>query len=346
MSNSRFWALSVSSALFVALSFVVVQAWDGPSDAPPGNNISAPINVGSGLQTKAGDFWANAIGTDAGYCIGVDCITSWPANWQTFTLGGRDHVYFQNATDGHVAIGMEPQYSDTWVSLETAGHVFVDAVSGGVGPLHIGYFGMSRPSSGSALTLTLNQDNATGPVQVGATGQTHPFYIYGAGWIRDTLVIGGGVDANPTGGYDTLRIKGNARVGISGGDGCLNNSAGTSIAGTCSSDARLKRVTGDIDHVLGGIASLNLVSYHWNDTAAKVYGNDVTVANTGFIAQDVQRAFPELVSTDAHGYLQLDYARLGLYTTAAVKELKEQVDAQQREIDSLKAQIAEIKNGR
>jgi len=45
----------VSLAVVLAVSANVAYAvWSNPTDAPPGSNVSAPINVGASTQTKAG----------------------------------------------------------------------------------------------------------------------------------------------------------------------------------------------------------------------------------------------------------------------------------------------------
>ncbi len=120
-----------------------------------------------------------------------------------------------------------------------------------------------------------------------------------------------------------LQVAGDIRVGTSGTNGCLQNFAGTALAGTCSSDQRLKTVTGNVTNVLDRISSLQLMNFNWNDLAASLYHNATTTENTGFMAQSVQQVFPELVSTDAKGYERLDYTTLGLYGLEAIKELNQ-----------------------
>lgn len=140
----------------------------------------------------------------------------------------------------------------------------------------------------------------------------------------------------------TLAVVGNIRVGTSGTNGCVQNFAGTALMGTCSSDARLKVIAAKVEGVLGGLAKLQLVHFYWNKTAAAVFHNSTTVLNTGFIAQSVERQFPELVSFDRNGYRQLDYATLALYGLESIKELKLQNDRQASEISSLKTRLDKI----
>jgi hypothetical protein len=118
-----------------------------------------------------------------------------------------------------------------------------------------------------------------------------------------------------------LVVLGNIRVGASTGLGCVQNFDGTLLTGTCSSDAALKTVIGNVGPILEKLASLDLVTYRWNQTAADVYHNNPEAINTGYIAQQVQAQFPELVSTDDKGFEQLNYTTLGLYGLQAIKEL-------------------------
>ena len=56
----------------------------------------------------------------------------------------------------------------------------------------------------------------------------------------------------------------------------------------------------------------------------------------GIIAQEVETVFPELVGTGADGYKTFAYDRLGPILIEAIKE-------QQKEIDSLKSDVSNLK---
>ena len=120
----------------------------------------------------------------------------------------------------------------------------------------------------------------------------------------------------------------------------MQNFAGTGIAGTCSSDAALKRVKENVSGVLNNFANLQLVKFDWNKKAANVYHNSTAVLNTGYIAKAVERQFPELVSIDDKGYRQIDYTTLSLYGLEAIKELKAVNDKQAVEIADLKSEFS------
>ena len=83
-----------SLAVFLALlCAAAVSAWTGPTAAPPGNNVAAPLNEGSATQTKSGAltvsgaFSSGTRVTSPEFCIGGSCITAWPSGG-----GGGDNL--------------------------------------------------------------------------------------------------------------------------------------------------------------------------------------------------------------------------------------------------------------
>jgi hypothetical protein len=178
------------------------------------------------------------------------------------------------------------------------------------------------------------------------TGQNA--YIGGSEYIGDKL----GVGIAPT---TALQVKGTAAIGqntngtavIDAYSGYaffgVNNTTTTRIAidawGTASapaftptSDMRLKKNITPLDenYGLNIISQLNPVSFNWKD---KVLDPRMQL---GFVAQDVQKLLPTLVNTGPEGMLTLNYNGL---IAPMVKSIQEQ----QKEIDNLKQQIAELK---
>ena len=100
----------------------------------------------------------------------------------------------------------------------------------------------------------------------------------------------------------------------------------TATAFNTSSDARLKDVTG-LSRGLDVINNLNPVSYNW-----KADGK----ADEGLIAQEVEELVPNAVNKNQDGYYQMDYSKL---VTHLVKGMQEQ----QEQIESLKSEIANLK---
>lgn len=103
-----------------------------------------------------------------------------------------------------------------------------------------------------------------------------------------------------------------------------------------TSDARLKNFKGDVDIDLDKLASLPKKYFTWkNDKEnAKV--------NIGTSAQELQKVYPELVSTDDNGYLAVSYEKLSVIALAAVDKLHEENNSLKKENDELKERLRKI----
>lgn len=109
-------------------------------------------------------------------------------------------------------------------------------------------------------------------------------------------------------------------------------------AWTTWSDARLKREVRPLRGVLDRLLNLQGVSYEYRDDVD--FGNYSAGRKTGFIAQEVERVFPEWVGNDAKGYRQLTIQGFEALTVEALRELKLSSDAR---IESLERDNAELR---
>ena len=57
------------------------------------------------------------------------------------------------------------------------------------------------------------------------------------------------------------------------------------------------------------------------------------------IAQEVEKVFPEIVSTNNKGYKSVEYGNLVAPLIEAIRELNNKIDAQAKEINTLKNMI-------
>lgn len=105
---------------------------------------------------------------------------------------------------------------------------------------------------------------------------------------------------------------------------------------TCSSDMNLKKnidilesgtawseanITTMPSTILDKVLALNPVTYNWK------VEQDIDPKHTGFIAQDVQQVFPDLVSTDPVTHLlSLNYSGMTPYIVKAVQEMNLKLD--------------------
>ncbi|GAB4277899.1 MAG: hypothetical protein Kow0068_01250 [Marinilabiliales bacterium] len=97
--------------------------------------------------------------------------------------------------------------------------------------------------------------------------------------------------------------------------------------------------------VLDGINNLQLVSYRLN------HAESDSKKTIGFIAQDVQKYFPEIVYQREDGYLGLNYDDFGILAIKAIQEqqniindLLEKDKQKEQQINELKNEIEELRN--
>ncbi len=135
------------------------------------------------------------------------------------------------------------------------------------------------------------------------------------------------------------------QISSGGGLTAIGAAAGTGLAGTftgdvtikgqltaaavvSSSDRRLKTDIQDIDSPMVKISQLNPKYFLWNDSTSPLTEKGYSY---GFIAQDVQTYFPELVkvnqnSTEYENLLSLDYNAITALNTSVIKELVSKIE--------------------
>jgi len=118
------------------------------------------------------------------------------------------------------------------------------------------------------------------------------------------------------------------------------------IAGTCSSDARLKKDVEPFPAVLERVVQLRPVHFFWR---AEEYPELKlgTERSYGLVAQEVEAVFPELVTEDERGFKAVRYGQLPFLLLQALRELKAENDslreAQAAELIRLRAELEDAK---
>ncbi len=92
-----------------------------------------------------------------------------------------------------------------------------------------------------------------------------------------------------------------------------------------SSDERLKKDIASMDPALASVLKLRPVTFKWKKGSEGVH--------LGFIAQEVEKVFPEVVVTGADGIKAVEYGNLTAPLISAIQE-------QQKEIEELKAKVS------
>jgi hypothetical protein len=117
---------------------------------------------------------------------------------------------------------------------------------------------------------------------------------------------------------------GTAASGTTGEIRATNN-----VTAYYSSDERLKTNIEKIDGALEKISQIDGVIYDWNETYLKDHGSVdgyfVRSRNSGVIAQQVEKVFPNVVADRADGYKAVRYELLVPLLIEAIKELKQEI---------------------
>lgn len=101
-----------------------------------------------------------------------------------------------------------------------------------------------------------------------------------------------------------------------------------------SSDARLKTNINPLAYSLQNVQKLRGVTFNWNKATSPNASNKTQY---GFIAQEVEKVFPDLVGTDSNGYKTVNYV-------GVIPVLTEAIKAQQDEIQELKSENEQLKS--
>lgn len=128
--------------------------------------------------------------------------------------------------------------------------------------------------------------------------------------------------------YDTVTSAkavyvGNGQAGADGAYGAVHASGFFK-----ESDIRLKSDIAPLRHTLDQICEIPTVEFNMHDKH-----------QIGTVAQDLENNFAEIVNTDSDGMKSVDYCMLGVVAVEGIKLLKQ-------EIEDLKKQVEELKNGK
>ena len=140
--------------------------------------------------------------------------------------------------------------------------------------------------------------------------------------------IGGYVWINYRSRYDAVTSAkaiyiGNGQAGADGAYGAVHASGFFK-----GSDIRLKSDIAPLKHTLDQICEIPTVEFNMHDKH-----------QIGTVAQNLENNFAEIVNTDSDGMKSVDYCMLGVVAIEGIKLLKQ-------EVEDLKKQIEELKNGK
>ena len=227
------------------------------------------------------------------------------------------HDWYLAAAGGSFAFGPQKSFvirdntaAATRLVIDTVGNVGIGA-PGPTTPLEVN--GEIKSSGGAAAFTFENRNNSSFNWQ----------------WLADNA----GAHFSSSSGNATnalfASVSGNIGIGTSTPSTRLQVAGGIKCNGTVdtSSDARYKLNIEPLSGALAQTLRLRGVSYDWNRAKFPDKGfNDRH--QLGFIAQEVREILPDVVSEDPEGYLSIGYSAIIPVLAEAVKELKQQKDAE------------------
>ena len=371
---------------------VISSQWD---ESNRGNNsVAFGFNtVASGLSAVAFGYESNASGSvsfatgfqtnaTASYSLASGVLTT-ASGLNSISMGNRSTA----SGDGAVAIGGQNESTGNYslamgFSVESTGDTSIglgyDLRSTGRSSVALGEntrassnysfaaglgteasaqsstsLGRSTIASGEASTSTGLITTASGRASFSSGHETF------SRSYSETAIGSYNTDYNPlsTGGVnftDRLFVVGNGWSDSNRSDALIiykNGNATFSGTLTETSDARLKKDITPISNSYSRLIDLNGVNFKWNS----IKPHDTTSLQTGFIAQEVEKLFPELVQTDAEGYKSVNYIGLIPHLLEAIKkldtenntlkaDLKEEREIQSKKMDELETRLRILEN--
>ncbi len=201
---------------------------------------------------------------------------------------------------------------------------FVIDNSGKVGIGTLAPTGSVEIKSTDTYQLVLGNPN-TNPIDYTRILMTTPGFFGGQGSWQISSIISFALN------YDKFIIADNSFGNVLS----LSGDGNATLAGTLTqnSDLRLKKNITPLQNPLQKILQLNGYNYYWKNEIAD------NSLQTGVLAQDVQKLFPELVKQDSKGILSVNYSGL-------IPVLIESVKEQQKQIDELKELVMKLMNNK
>ncbi|MDB5259073.1 MAG: hypothetical protein JWO73_281 [Candidatus Taylorbacteria bacterium] len=286
------------------------------------------LGTGTGLKTLSiGGTGANVIAignTQTGGSIAMGAAMT----GGTITIGGT------GLQTGTIAIGTGTGAQT--INLGTGGTGAKTIAIGTAAVANTITIGNSTGATSIALTAGTGGISLTGNTGVGTTTPVAKLDIYGTAGAADIFAVSSSTNSR----LITVTAAGRMGIGtstplypfhvqttVAGGVAGFTDADGTctvdptSTSLVCSSDRRLKKDIVSINSItaLDKINQLQGVNFRWNNQTSDTL-------RYGFIAQDLEQIFPELVQTDINGFKSVAYTALTPVLAEAIKQLDVKVN--------------------
>jgi hypothetical protein len=227
-----------------------------------------------------------------------------------------------------------------------------DAISGSTRNAwpYAGVYGTSTaPTDGigvNGIVKGTSSVGVNGQTDIGAGGVLGTATGSGNGVFGITLGQGTGVlgEVSPAGKGYAIYGSNDSSAGYAGYfSGNVHVTGSISCGSGCTSDVRLKKNVKPLLGALDQLLHLNGVTFEWIDPS--VHAGDATVQR-GFIAQDVEKFFPNWVKDDGYKakdgqtYRTLDLRQIEALEVESIRELKVQNDELRAKLETNQARTA------
>ncbi|GIV28031.1 MAG: hypothetical protein KatS3mg027_1845 [Bacteroidia bacterium] len=322
---------------------------DGSSTLTERMRINNAGNVGIGTTTPSRRLHvADGSGIIASSSTSVIAITSMANTWAT-----HDSYVFSNSVEHPAFVGLRargnisspayPQLNDVLLSL--TGRDAIDGYSSlNYGGATINFISSENWSSSAkgAIIQFLTTNNGTNTLSEKARITNQGNFLIGtttAGARLHVVGTGQNIARIQTGGS----FHNDWPVGWGGGietwDICGASTFMTQ--NILRSDIRYKKNINNISTAIAQINKLRPVSYNMLPELESDFKEHL---HFGFIAQEVEAIFPNLVVTTTNGYKGLNYTELIPILTKAIQEQQAIIESQKSEMEQLKKKSIEIDN--
>ena len=106
----------------------------------------------------------------------------------------------------------------------------------------------------------------------------------------------------------------------------------------------LKNILGSYQKGLKELIQLNPILFNYKNVTDRTFDNQtIKKQYAGFSAQELQKVFPESVSTDKQGYLKINIQEVFMAYINAFKELNRENNNLKTEINSIREELNELK---
>ncbi len=282
--------------------------------------------IGAGAGASSGAWQSNFLGANAGNTAVGAIQSNFIGDQAGFHASGAENSNFLGRWAGYVATNA---YGSNFIGrvagYQSANSSFSNFLGNGAG-YQSANSSFSNFLGNGAGQNTLNASNsifigqsAGGGDTVNNTGNADDFSILigkstSTGGFSNSIAIGGSATNTASNEFMIGSVTRPINTTIwTGASGTATLDTATGLITT--SDERLKKNITDLeDTTLDKLINVRTVKYNW------INGNS-DKTNIGFLAQDLENYFPELVYTGTDGYKGVNYANMTPIIVEAIREM-------------------------